>query len=386
MYQKLKGNLEYIKGKKPILIEYEDENSLPYLSAEYLRNNKIEKYVGKNTISIKYYCNNDDLLIIWDGSNSGEVFMGKTGILSSTMAKLKIKDNKYLNKYVYYFLKQNFGILNEKVTGATIPHLNRSVLENLSIYSADKSEQKGIVQVLDTMSEIIRLREECIKHAQDLIPALFQEMFGDSNNNVSNSKIVRFGECIELNPAKPNLANDFNVTFLGMKDVSENGQVDLSTTRTYEEVKKGFTNFENDDVLLAKITPCFENGKAAIVRNLTNGYGFGSTEFYVLRANQNIILPEYVYSIIKSFTFAISGRQKMTGAAGQKRLPKSYILNYKIPLPNLELQIQYAEKLNEINSYIQEQQEELKYANQMFQSLLHHAFTGELTRRAYGKD
>lgn len=292
-------------------------------------------------------------------------------------------------KWLNYFFKTRVAKahVEKSLKGTTQKYIALGILRKFPILVPSVvAEQEEIVQVLDAMSEIIRLRKECIQHAQDLITVLFQEMFGDSINNVSNSKIVRLGECVELNPAKPNLANDLNVTFLGMKDISENGQVDLSTTKTYEEVKKGFTNFENEDVLLAKITPCFENGKAAIVRNLTNGYGFGSTEFYVLRANQNIILPEYVYSIIKSFAFAIPGRQKMTGAAGQKRLPKGYVLNYKIPLPDLELQIQYAEKLNEINSYIQEQQEELKNANQMLQSLLHHAFNGELTRRAYGKD
>jgi len=290
-------------------------------------------------------------------------------------------DNKYL---FYYLLSVDLGAICK--SGA-VPSVNQADINSILIPVPDSiQEQQEIVQVLDAMSDIIRLHEECIQHAQALIPALFQEMFGDSNNNLSNSKIVRLGECIELNPAKPNLTNDLNVTFLGMKDISDNGQIDLSTTKIYEEVKKGFTNFKNEDVLLAKITPCFENGKAAIARNLINGYGFGSTEFYVLRANQNIILPEYVYSIIKSFAFAIPGRQKMTGAAGQKRLPKGYILNYKIPLPDLELQRKYADRLNEINLYIQEQQKELKNAKQIFQSLLHHAFTGELTRRVYGND
>lgn len=363
-----------------------NKDNTKYYSSTELKN--VEKYILKK---------NDIVMAMTDMTKDMGI-IGKTAIidednkylLNQRVGRLIIKRNnildyKYLHRYTNSPLFLNYA--KQQCSGGVQLNLStKSILNHKIVLPPTIEEQREIAQVLDVMSEIIHLREECIKHAQDLIPAIFQEMFGDINNNVSNSKIVRLGECIELNPAKPNLANNLNVTFLGMKDVSENGQIDLSTTKTYEEVKKGFTNFENNDVLLAKITPCFENGKAAIVRNLTNGYGFGSTEFYVLRANQNIILPEYVYSIIKSFAFAIPGRQKMTGAAGQKRLPKGYILNYKIPLPNLELQIKYAEKLNEINSYIQEQQEELKNANQMFQSLLHHAFTGELTRRAYGKD
>lgn len=290
-------------------------------------------------------------------------------------------------KWLNYFFKSNIAktYVEKFLKGANQKYIALGVLRKFPILiPSTTAEQQEIVQVLDTMSDIIRLREECISHARDLIPALFQEMFGDANNNITKSTIVRFRDCIDLNPSKPNLDDNLNVTFLGMKDINEKGQVDLSTTKTYEEVKKGFTNFENEDVLLAKITPCFENGKAAIVRNLLNGYGFGSTEFYVLRPHQNIILPEYVYAIIKSYTFAEPGKYKMTGAAGQKRLPKDYILNYKFPLPPLEAQEQFAEKVREINSYIEEQQEELENAKQMFQSLLHHAFTGELTRKKYG--
>ena len=291
-------------------------------------------------------------------------------------------------KWLNYFFKSNIAktYVEKFLKGANQKYIALGVLRKFPILiPSTTAEQQEIVQVLDTMSDIIRLREECISHAQDLIPALFQEMFGDANNNITKSPVVRFRDCIDLNPSKPNLDDNLNVTFLGMKDISENGQVDLSTIKTYEEVKKGFTNFENDDVLLAKITPCFENGKAAIVRNLTNGYGFGSTEFYVLRPNQKMVLPEYVYAVIKSYVFAEPGKHKMTGAAGQKRLPKDYILNYKFPLPPLEAQEQFAIKVQEINSYIKEQQEELENAKQMFQSLLHHAFTGELTKHKYGE-
>lgn len=348
-----KGLVPVVDQGQKLIIGYTDDES-----KKFNKNNVI--IFGDHTRIVKYI--DFDFAVGADGT---QILETKNGINL---------------KFGYYQL------LNKKIPDTGYNRHFKYVKAEKYVIPPTLAEQQEIVQVLDAMSDIIRLREKCISQAQDLISTFFQEMFGKLDKSVSNFKIVRLEKCIKLNPAKPNLANNLNVTFLGMKDVSENGQVDLSTTKTFEEVKKGFTNFENDDVLLAKITPCFENGKAAIVRNLTNGYGFGSTEFYVLRANQNIILPEYLYSIIKSFAFAIPGRQKMTGAAGQKRLPKEYILNYKIQLPDIELQSQYAEKLNEINLYIQEQQEELENAQQMFQSLLHHAFTGELTRRAYGNN
>lgn len=326
--------------------------------------------------------------ILSNSMSFGRPYIMKTrGCIHDGWLVLKERQDGLIFKdFMYYILSSEnvYSQFKNAAAGGVVRNLNIQRVENVIVpIPPTLEEQQEIVQVLDTMSDIIRRRKECISHAQDLIPALFQEMFGDINNNVTKSNIVRFRNCIELNPAKPNLKDNLNVTFLGMKDISENGQVNLSTIKMYEDVKKGFTNFENEDVLLAKITPCFENGKAAIVRNLTNGYGFGSTEFYVLRPYKKLILPEYVYSIIKSHSFAEPGKYKMVGAAGQKRLPKEYVLNYKFPLPSIELQEQFAEKVRAINSYIKEQNEELKKAEQMFQSLLHHAFTGELTRRAY---
>jgi len=366
------------------ILDYERPDKYIVSSEEYNDSYKTPVLTAGKTFILGYTDENDGIyenipVIIFDDFTTESKYVDfNFKVKSSAMKILKAKNNTTL-KYLYY-LMQTIPFNHETHKRYWISEYSK-----LKIDIPEKiEEQQEIVQVLDTMSDIIRLREECISHAQDLIPALFQEMFGDANNNITKSTIVRFRDCIDLNPSKPNLDDNLNVTFLGMKDISEKGQVDLSTTKTYEEVKKGFTNFENEDVLLAKITPCFENGKAAIVRNLLNGYGFGSTEFYVLRPHQNIILPEYVYAIIKSYTFAEPGKYKMTGAAGQKRLPKDYILNYKFPLPPLEAQEQFAEKVREINSYIEEQQEELENAKQMFQSLLHHAFTGELTRRAYG--
>lgn len=395
-------NICLIKGGKR-LPKGETLSDIP-TSHPYIRVTDFERY-SVNLDNIKYITDeiynviknytisSDDLYISIAGSTGmiGTIPEKLNGAnLTENAAKIVIKDQNIIDKnYLKYYLNSSTiqQQIKELTVGVGVPKLALNRIEGINIvYPNTIAEQREIAQVLDTMSDIIRLREECISHAQDLIPALFQEMFGDANNNITKSTIVRFRDCIDLNPSKPNLDDNLNVTFLGMKDISEKGQVDLSTTKTYEEVKKGFTNFENEDVLLAKITPCFENGKAAIVRDLLNGYGFGSTEFYVLRPHQNIILPEYVYAIIKSYTFAEPGKYKMTGAAGQKRLPKDYILNYKFPLPPLEAQKQFAEKVREINSYIEEQQEELENAEQMFQSLLHHAFTGELTRRAYGEN
>lgn len=109
---------------------------------------------------------------------------------------------------------------------------------------------------------------------------------------------VRIGDVCDLNPRLPKthtLNDDDAVSFVPMAAVSElSGTIQTRSTRRFAEVRKGYTPFQNNDVLFAKITPCMENGKAAIARDLVHGYGFGSTEFHVLRAGENV-LPEWLH-------------------------------------------------------------------------------------------
>lgn len=105
-----------------------------------------------------------------------------------------------------------------------------------------------------------------------------------------------------------------------------------------KEVYTGYTYFRDDDVLLAKVTPCFENGKSGLAKKLENGIGFGSSEFFVLRATPEKVLPEYIYYIINSNRFISEGTPQMTGTGGLRRLTKDFVLNYPVSLPPLDEQ------------------------------------------------
>ena len=127
-----------------------------------------------------------------------------------------------------------------------------------------------------------------------------------------------------------------------MAAVSEKGSVDLTQTRLYEEVKTGFTYFSENDVLFAKITPCMENGKGAIMEKLINRVGFGSTEFHVMRPIEGISNPYWLYQILAFDKFRKDAAMNMTGSAGQRRVPASFLENYQIGLPPIELQKHFA--------------------------------------------
>ncbi len=161
-------------------------------------------------------------------------------------------------------------------------------------------------------------------------------------------ELVELSEICEVNPKKSevrDLPQNTLVSLVPMADLNEN-RIDFKPKETKElaEVIGGYTYFKDNDVLLAKVTPCFENGKAGIAKNLKNGIGFGSSEFYVLRANNNA-LPDWIYRLVTIDKFREMGKAQMTGTGGLQRVPKDYIQNYKIPLPPLSIQKEIVEKI-----------------------------------------
>jgi type I restriction enzyme S subunit len=137
------------------------------------------------------------------------------------------------------------------------------------------------------------------------------------------------------------------------------GAISQTSIRQVSEVANGYTSFQDRDVLFAKITPCMENGKCAIARNLENGIGFGSTEFHVVRAGDEII-PEWVYYYLRQEVVRKEAERNMTGSAGQKRVPSKFLVETLIPLPPLDEQkriadiLSKADRLRQLRRYTRE--------------------------------
>jgi type I restriction enzyme, S subunit len=139
----------------------------------------------------------------------------------------------------------------------------------------------------------------------------------------------------ELNPSKKSSYKDSNepVVFLPMEKVNADGTINCEIKKPAVELWNGFTYFERNDIIIAKITPCFENGKGAWLNNLETEIGFGSTEFHVLRAKS--ILQNYLYYITRCYDFMVIGEASMTGSAGQKRVPTEFIKEFQYAIPPL---------------------------------------------------
>lgn len=153
----------------------------------------------------------------------------------------------------------------------------------------------------------------------------------------ANWPSIRLREVVRQRPSKEqNLAlqTAAQVSFLPMEAIGEQGGLDLSIIRDKESVASGYTLFFEDDVLVAKITPCFENGKGAVAKGLLNKVGYGTTELHILSPTPRI-LSRFLYYVTVTHAFRQSGEAHMTGAAGQKRVPTDFVLNYRIGLPTL---------------------------------------------------
>ena len=172
------------------------------------------------------------------------------------------------------------------------------------------------------------------------VQSQFIEMFGNPLSSKQKNELKKLGECCSINPRRPNftLHDTDKVSFVPMSAVSEDGYLVDMIDEEYGNVKKGFTYFENNDVLFAKITPCMENGKGAIAHDLTNGIGMGSTEFHVLRPIDEISNPYWLLALTQMPVFRERAAKNMSGTGGQKRVGASYLEHFMVGLPSIEEQ------------------------------------------------
>ena len=318
----------------------------------------------------------------------GKFFLNDSGLTVDT------KDKNFLNQE---FLNWQLYYLNDYIyslgKGVAQKNLNVSIFKKSKI-AVPKSinEQKEIVQVLDTMSDIIRLREECISHAQELIPALFQEMFGDLDCNNSYKKVL-FGDIItvltdyhangsyeKLKEHVTLLDNPDYALMVRTTDLEKNNFIDnvkYISQSAYEFLEK--SKIYGGEIIINKIGSA---GNVYLMPKLNRPVSLGMNAF-LIRIDEKCANNIFIYNLLTSSYGKKIIQEKVSGAV-TKTITKNSIRSLKLYLPPIEQQELFAEKAQEMEAYIKTQQAELENAKQMFQSLLHHAFTGELTCKKYG--
>ena len=204
----------------------------------------------------------------------------------------------------------------------------------------------------------------------------------------------RLKHICKINPIKgaSSFSSDSSqpVTFLPMEKVHEDGSFDHSEKKPINELWNGFTYFEEKDVIMAKITPCFENGKGAYLESLGSKIGFGSTEFHVLRSLPHVSNPKYLYYLSSSSNFRHPAISFMTGAAGQKRVPTDFIEEYYLGCPSISEQKAIASfldrKTKQIDELIEKKRRMIELLKEQRTAIINHAVTKGLNPNAPMKD
>ena len=385
-FRKLTEVVEFVGGSQPPKSAFSYELKTGYVRLIQIRDYKSENhlvYVPKK--STKKFCDENDVMIGRYGPPVFQILRGLSGAYNVALMKAKPKIKELENDYLFWFLQnpsiQNYIIgISQRSAGQS--GVNKKALEQYEIYLPPLPEQKRIVAKLDALFEridkAIALVEENITATKALMDSVLGEVFVKRETLLSSACDIR--------PKKSEvreIPGSTLVSFLPMKDLNEN-QISFKATVEKElgQVYKGYTYFKDGDVLLAKVTPCFENGKAGVARKLKNGIGFGSSEFHVLRPKEGV-LPEWIYYSISTKQFREEGVNHFTGSSGLKRVPANFVEDYKIFLPNTEERqreiLHYIEKsFNSCNTLIEQQSKKLQSLHDLKSSLLDQAFKGEL--------
>jgi type I restriction enzyme S subunit len=209
-------------------------------------------------------------------------------------------------------------------------------------------EQLGIADRLgrlaDVASAAARLQSTATRMDQAFVESSISSVFeGDG------WAMRALGEVAEVNPSPRRLDPAAEVAFVPMAAVDGvTGRVRGAEFRHASEVGPGYKQFREGDVIFARITPCMQNGKAAIYSG-TPTYGYGSTEFHVIRAGPEVS-PKWVHRIVRTRRFRLSAAQHFTGTAGQQRVPASFLKTVRIPVPPLDVQIKAIEEVDRLST------------------------------------
>lgn len=317
------------------------------------------------------------VLVAGNGDLNVKYYNGKFDAYQRTYI-VESKDKNILPvPYLYCFLSMYVETLRSQSIGGVIKYIKLENLTDAQIPLPDLQKQMEIITLFDKVMALATLRRQQIEKIDKLVKSRFIELFGMPGTDEFGWGLAALGRVCHINPKKgqdSRLCSGVEVSFVPMPAITEHGEIDTTVIKKYDEVKTGFTYFAENDVLFAKITPCMENGKGAVARGLHNGIGFGSTEFHVLRPISGVTNSYWLYMLTSFSQFRIDAANNMTGSAGQRRVPASFLENYRVAAPPIELQEQFAAFVEQVDKSKSEIQKSLDKLEMLKKSLMQKYF------------
>lgn len=345
---------------------------------------------------------------MWQGSLGVSQY---EGIVSPAYIICKVLDKDINLDYLHLLLRSaRFkSYYNQYSYGIRVGQwdMHYEDFKNLKVYMPPRAEQDQIVRFLDwkvsEINKLIGIRRKEIQELRALKSAVINSAITrgiDANVAMKRTgvyylpevpaswKVTKLKRICKVGASINDLIREHSdqdeVVFLPMENISEDGEIDCSIKQPIAKVKTGFSSFAKNDVVVAKITPCFENGKGACLDKLESDIGYGTTELFNLRAGNNV-LPEYLYFITMTKLFRILGEGQMTGSAGQKRVPADFIRDFTIGLPPIDEQQEIVDFIRSekgrINRLIATKHEQLKALTEFKSSVVSDAVTGKIDVR-----
>ena len=359
-----------------------------------VRSKQIKKYdyYGATGVidKVDNYIFDEKLLLVGeDGANllskvKPNAFFAEGKYWVNNHAHILDATNKNLLDYVIIVI--NTISLDNYITGTAQPKLSQENLNKIPIPLPPLAEQYRILQKVEQLLTIV----DAIEQLQEQLKALVKQTKNQVLNYAIAGKLTRqdpndepaeellkrigkttttaadtpyeklpkgwiwcrLGDIGTINP-KNKLNDELDVSFIPMPLISDGfSNVHTSEVKKWENIKKGYTHFCNEDIGIAKITPCFENRKSVIFNNLKNGVGAGTTELYILRNNKTLSFNKYIFWFIKTQEFINNGIKAFTGAVGQQRISRDFIENTLIPLPPIAEQHRIVQKIETYFSFL----------------------------------
>lgn len=286
--------------------------------------------------------------------------------------------------YLTYFFKSKRGksLLELASPGGAGRNktLGQADFSRLVLLMPSRSEQRRVAGILATWDSAIETVVKLLANTKELKRALMARVLNGRDIvglGHLDWKEVRLGDMATLSPKNEPLPLGTVVSFVPMTAVSDDGQLLRLDEALYEDVASGHTAFKNNDVLVAKITPCFENGKGALINGMVSAVGFGSTEFHVVRARDEWS-AKFIYHVTCSRLFRMRGELNMQGSAGQKRVPTDFLRKYRFFIPKTrEEQIRVTAALDMSDSLLKSLQDDLQMLREQKKGLMQQLLAGK---------
>lgn len=380
------------KGRKPPrLIADSSGDSLPYATADYFRSGIATQFVPSADLASCVLTKKGCPVLIWDGSNAGEVFVGKDAVLASTMALIRPDDSVLDEGFCYFFLKTAFDKLNDGTTGSTIPHVSKHMLTALQIPILPLSEQRLISSLLFKLESAIGIQVHLANTTAELKRAAMRELFtrglrGEPQKETEIGPVPESWEVTSLEtvaqvrggtsfPPALQGRGQGDLPFYKVSDMNLPGnEVEMRSATNW--IDRGVLDqlrarpFPNETIIFPKVGGALHTNKK---RLLTSDALVDNNIMGVTVLDDVPCHPKYLFGWFQTINLS-----SIANAGPLPSINSSRLYELKLPLPDLDEQREIVAILDAIDRKIDLHRRKKQVLEELFKALLHKLMTGEI--------